>query len=208
MSINESSYFKADIPVGQSGAWRIDRFVIEPRDAARRALDRERPPWARVYPGEYTVLKRGEELFMTDLYDEWWTQRNGIREACRRGGRALVTGLGLGLVAEGMLRTPVSRVSAVTVIEFSEDVIRLVGPHLQARLGDRLEIVHADAFTWRLPEGVRYSVGWHDIWPNPQDPDALTEAETLEQRYAPFCDWQGSWPRDYLITFGLLEGDA
>ena len=42
--------------------------------------------------------------FMTDLYEEWWTQKNAIDEACRRGGHLLVTGLGLGMIVEAIVK--------------------------------------------------------------------------------------------------------
>ncbi len=191
------SYFRSDVPPGVSGDWRVRRFELTGQPPADTASI---SPLDVEPPGEYTALERGDEIFMTDLYNEWWTQRLAIDRACQRGGRVLVTGLGLGLVAEGMLRTPGSRVEAVTVVEASADVIRLVSDHLLGRLGGRLEIVHADAFDWSPPADSRYSIGWHDIWPNPQVPEAMQQAEQLERRYAPFCDWQGSWPREYLAA--------
>ncbi len=134
---------------------------------------------------------------MTDLHDEWWTQRDAIHEACHRGGQVLITGLGLGLVAESMLRTVGSEVERVTIVEISQDVIRLVGDHLRGKLGRSLEIVQASAFEWLPRPGARYSVVWHDIWPNPQDPGCWPEIAILESRFAPFAEWQGSWPRSY-----------
>ena len=137
---------------------------------------------------------------MTDLYDEWWTQRAAISEACRRGGHVLITGLGLALVVDSMLRTSSSRVERVTVVEASEDVISLVAPSVRETWAERIEIVHASAFDWNPPTGSRYSVGWHDIWDNPQEDSVEGEMQELEKRYSPFCDWQGSWPRDYLAA--------
>jgi spermidine synthase len=137
---------------------------------------------------------------MTDLYDEWWTQKAAMTEACLRGGDVLITGLGLALVVDSILRSPDSKVETVTVVEASEEVINLVGPHVLARLADRLEIVQGSAFDWDPPVDTRYSVIWHDIWDNPQDVAVEREIQTLEGRYASFCDWQGSWPRDYLAA--------
>lgn len=130
---------------------------------------------------------------MTDMFDEWWTQRVAIDESRRRGGRILITGLGLGLVVEEILSDGGDNLQSITVVEQSADVIRLVGPHLLSRYPGRLEIVCADAFTWTPPHGVHYSVVWHDIWPNPLDARCAEEIGRLESRYAPWCDWQGSW---------------
>ena len=133
---------------------------------------------------------------MTDLYNEWWTQRRAIDEARARGGEILITGLGLGLVAEAILRQ--GAVKRITIVEVSPDVIRLVEPHLRHRHGSRIEVIEADAFTWMPPGGRHFTVGWHDIWPDPYSNEL--EIAKLERRYRTFCDWQGFWPREYLAA--------
>lgn len=181
---------RSQVPPGRSGAWEVDRFTER---APRPDVAEVRPEWAISPPGTYTRLRRGDEVFMTDLVDEWWTQRPAIEEACRRGGRVLLTGLGLGLVAEAMLLTPNSAVEHVTVVEADADVIALVAPYLAGRHGDAVTVEHADAFAWEPPPEARYGVGWHDIWPNPAESRCLPESRRLIDHYAPFCDWQGSW---------------
>jgi hypothetical protein len=146
-------------------------------------------------PGTYTRLKIGPVDMMTDLYDEWWSQREAIAEALQRGGHVLISGLGLGMIIECILRPQDSPVERVTVLEKSADVIALTGPHMMARCGDRLEIVHTSAFDWKPPRGARFSVAWHDIWPKP-DERYRAEVELLEKKFAPFCDWQGSWTEE------------
>ena len=135
---------------------------------------------------------------MTDLYDEWWTQRLAIKQARGRGGDVLITGLGLGLVVTSILEPPTGRVGRVVVIEQSADVIRLVAPSLEQRYRGLIEIINADAFNWLPPTQQRFSVVWHDIWPNPHEQGVMAEAECLERRFAPYCAWQGNWVRDYL----------
>src|SRR4051812_35762651 len=157
-----------------------------------------RPDCFQFRPGVYTCLRRGPVQYMTDLYDEWWTQRTGIAEALARGGEILITGLGLGLVAEAILRPPASPVTRLTIVEFSEDVIRLVAPFLQARYPGRIEIVQGDAFTWTPLHGRTFSVGWHDIWPDPHTATNAAEMDRLERRHGIWCDWQGFWPKAYL----------
>lgn len=186
-------YFKSEVPEGQAGEWRIERFTVRAPQVADR-----RPPWFRARPGRYTRLKRGPTVFMTDLYDEWWTQRRAVEAACRRGGSVLITGLGLGLIIESMLRPDDIGVERVTVIERSAEVIALVAPHLLGRYGERLRVVQADAFEWRPAAGQRFTVGWHDIWPNPLDESVFPQIDRLHRHYRECCDWQWSWPTDYL----------
>jgi spermidine synthase len=140
---------------------------------------------------------------MTDLYDEWWTQREAIDEAANRGGQILITGLGLGLVAEAVLRQPLSRVTQITIVEASPDVIALVGPYLQTKYPGRIKIVHADAFAWTPEHGEHYTVGWHDIWPDPHHPANISEMQLLKDRYHQWCDWQGCWPQAYLSALSV-----
>jgi spermidine synthase len=142
---------------------------------------------------------------MTDLYEEWWSQRVAMDEAILRGGDVLITGLGLGMVAETILRSQPDSTTSVTVVEAASEVIDLVGPHLEATHPSRLTIVHADAFAWTPPEDVRFSVVWHDIWPNPFDPRSVTESRQLMARYERCADWQGSWALDYRALAGLVD---
>ena len=138
---------------------------------------------------------------MTDLYDEWWTQRVAIAEACQRGGSLLITGLGLGLVVESILGGDGGRVEQITVLEQSPDVIRLIAPNLLARYPDRLRVEQADAYAWQPPPGHRYDLVWHDIWPNPYAAEVEGQMQLLEARYGAYCDWQGCWPREYLWVY-------
>jgi hypothetical protein len=199
-------YSRCRAPAGRSGPWVVEKVTIPERE-----YDPEtdpRPDCFKLRPGVYTSLRRGSTQFMTDLYEEWWTQRSAILEARTRGGDVLVTGLGLGLVVESMLAAD-SPVRRVAIVERSDDVIRLVGPYLEHRYRDRVEIVHGDAFRWQPDAGRRFAVGWHDIWPDPHDRQAQAQAEQLESRFAPYCDWQGSWPREYLGALGAdCERDA
>jgi hypothetical protein len=187
-------YFRSDVPAGTSGAWVIEKVLLE--ECEYDPSTDSRPECFRFRPGSYTLLRRDNVQFMTDLYDEWWTQRIAIDEAVKRGGEVLITGLGLGLIAEALLRA--TDVARVTVVEFAADVIRLVAPHIEARHPGRIEIVQGDAFSWEPPPGRHFTIGWHDIWPDPYTPENAAEMTRLEARYAACCDWQGFWPREYL----------
>lgn len=195
-----SDYFPSEVPAGSSGEWVVEKVVLPERDYDQAADPR--PDYFKFRPGSYTCLRRGPTQFMTDLYDEWWTQRQGIDEALARGGEVLVTGLGLGLVAEAILRVAGSRVGRLTVLEQSPDVIRLVAPHLEARFAGRIEVIAGDAFSWRPSNGRRFSVAWHDIWANPYGAETAAEVERLREWHRPWCDWQGFWPETYLAAAG------
>jgi hypothetical protein len=189
-------YWKSDLPTGTSGDCRLERFSIRPLDPDETLPENAVPDFARRRPGTYTRLFVNEVEMMTDLYEEWWSQRAPIEQALTRGGRVLISGLGLGLIIESMLRPENSPVTQITVLEASAGVIDLVGTHMLARYADRLTIHHTDAFAWDPPPGERFSVVWHDIWPNPYHvPPA--EIESLQNRFAALADWQDCWTDKY-----------
>jgi hypothetical protein len=160
---------KVDLPEGQNGPWKIEKFEVTKTDAAIFNL---RAIFSgignrKVLPGNYTRLMRNGLLYpmMSDttaeLKDHRWPVNYGK-------GNVLVTGLGLGCVLQGLLSKP--EVSKVTVIEISQDLIDLVAPHYFSKFGtDRLEIICHDALTWVPPVKVKrnlYDLAWHDIWPD------------------------------------------
>lgn len=191
-----SDYFRSEVPAGRSGAWVVEKLAIPDREYD--SSQDPRPDCFKFRPGIYTCLRRDSTHFMTDFYDEWWTQRDGIHEALDRGGEVLVTGLGLGLIVEAMLRPVQSRVRRITIVEYSSDVIQLVAPYVHSHYPGKTEIIQADAFTWEPPREQRFTVGWHDIWPDPHTPENAGEMKRLEEHYRPWCDWQGFWPKTYL----------
>jgi hypothetical protein len=225
--MSEISYidrYKVDLPEGTSGDWSIEHFVVGKQDASWEGIRAAVTGVARgvFREGSYTMLKRGQSTIMSDTPDEIRDHMGPVAEAERRRGHVLINGLGLGMVAAAILNAelhceecsgyphrggctcePVAdrpkryTVDKVTVIENSPDVIALVGPTLKERYGDRLEIIEADAFTYKPPKGIRYSVVWHDIWPDLCG-DNLKPMGTLHRRYGRRCDWQGSWGKELL----------
>ena len=183
----------SDLPVGRSGEWAIERFEIRRDPPPAEALaNLGGPPYPPPPRGRYTRLRRGKTVVMTDTPEEWLSHRVAVAEAARRGGQILVTGLGLGLVVEAILRHPIGEVEQVTVLERSPDVVRLVGEHLTYRYGRRVQVVLADAFSWTPHKRMRYTLAWHDLWDTPGSAN-LASIELLEERYRNFCDWQGAW---------------
>lgn len=195
MSKGQPANFLTRVPVGRSGRWRVERLTIP---LPPEGFVDDRPAWAQDEPGNYTQLLCDDELFMSDLYVEIHTQAPAIDEARRRGGRILITGLGLGLVVEAILAEPRPAVTEVVVIEQSPDVIALVEPYLRERYGPLVRVVEHDALTYQTLAGEHFTVGWHDIWPSPQDPIATAQSHELIERFAPVCDWQGSWALVFL----------
>lgn len=198
----DSGYHQSDIPEGRSGDWTLERFSVK-EDPSYDPEQDDRPHFAKRRPGTYTLLRRGDTQFMTDLFDEWWTQRIVLDEARKRGGRLLISGLGLGMILESVFKASDITVEGITVLELSPDVISLVAPHLKARYGDQLEIVQADVFTWTPPAGAKYSVIWHDIWPSPYDVE--DEMAMLAERYKPWGDWIGFWPEEHREAYAVME---
>lgn len=182
-----ATFRKVDVPEGKSGDWEVARFVPEGFTAAVHNL---KQPGRALTPGEtYTELTHHGGVVMSDTPAE-------IRDLYpllgHLRGRLLINGLGLGVALQGALDKP--EVEHVTVVELSEDVIALVAGHYKARHGDRLTVVHANAFEWQPPKGARWDAVWHDIWPNICG-DNWEAMKALHRKYGRRCDWQDSWCR-------------
>ena len=183
-------YKVSDVPEGESGDWRVSRITVtqQEEDFMRlRAVINHQREDRTVKAGEYTQLTRNGAIIMSDTPAEIRDHMMPIRMAS---GHCLVNGLGLGVVANGMLMR--DNVTLVTVIEQSEDVAKLVGPHYQAKWGDRFELIVADAFEWKAPRGSRYDCAWHDIWDTISE-DNLETMTKLKRRYGRRAGWQGCW---------------
>jgi hypothetical protein len=162
------------VPEGSSGDVSIKRFTIAEEDVKRYNFMSTftfggggRNP----KPGTYTALKRGRSLWMSDTpaerYDHIQFVMRVAREQCKS---VLITGLGIGMVAQALTMIP--SIERVTVVELDEDVIKLVGPHLGQMYGEAgkwLDIVQGDATDPKQLEGlpdIQWDAAWHDIWPN------------------------------------------
>lgn len=172
---------QVNIPEGVSGPWEVKRVEIKPSPA----FFRER----FFRPGVYTQLYRGRTLVMSDTPAERYDHAGFVRSAT---GDVLISGLGLGMCLGAVLLKP--EVTSVTVVEISEDVIRLVAPSYP---DPRVTIVHADTRDWRPPRGVRFGAVWHDIWDD-ICADNRPEMTALNRRYARIADWKGCWSQDQI----------
>lgn len=180
------------IPEGESGSWKVERFTVTAEQAQFEALramissNRGRG----VPEGTYTSLTRNGRVIMSDTPAEIRDHYEAIRRAR---GRVLIAGLGIAMVTRAILEKP--EVDHVTVIDLSPDVIALVAPSIQARYGNRVEIVCADIMTWKPPKGARWDVAWYDIWDNIVS-DNLTEMTALHRKFGTKVGWQGSWAKE------------
>jgi hypothetical protein len=194
--------YKVDVPEGESGNWRIERFTVSKKDAGMESF---RAMFSfgggrGVPEGTYTGLYRrgGIErwsLIMSDTPDEMRDHMEFVRRAK---GRVLIHGLGLGMCAAAVLKK--EELMHLTVVEISKDVVELVAPWLATLAEERdkgLEIIVGDCFTWQPRRGSRWDAIWHDVW---QDlcVDNLEEMNKLHRRFGRRCDWQGSWGRELL----------
>jgi hypothetical protein len=188
------SHYKTNVPIGRSGSWRIERFMVE-EEAARifnghsliKAFVGElcRP----IQPGRYTRLMH-RDLHLPVMSDTPAELRDLLSWLCAAQGQCLIAGLGLGIAAEMALRKP--EVSHVTVIEQSPDVIALVKPYLTAKYPTKLAIVNADIFTWQPSASLQYDAAWMDIWPE-ICPDNLADMRVLRARFEGCAQWVGCW---------------
>jgi len=183
---------KSFIPEGQIGDWKVEKFEVTEEEAKFNNIratfsfsDRGR----FIKAGEYTRLKRNRVVVMSDTPAELDDFRYFIHQAK---GKILLNGLGLGCILQNLLEK--QDVTQIIVNEISEEVIQLVGKHFKDK---RLTINHADAFTWKLPKGLRFDYVYHDIWDD-ICADNLPEMKKLHHRYGKWTDNQMSWCREYL----------
>jgi hypothetical protein len=185
--------YKSTVPTGKSGIWSVQRFEVSKDDEllSRMQSFANFSSRGRFVPaGQYTRLMRGITCIMSDTPDEIRDHRQAVLKSA---GKCLVNGLGLGVVADLMLSNP--KVDRVTIIEKSDDVLKLVAPHFAEKYGNRVEFIHADAMDYQPKKGERFAVVWHDIWDGICESN-LEEMKSLHRRYGRRCDWQGSWARD------------
>ncbi|RLI87984.1 MAG: hypothetical protein DRP01_00090 [Archaeoglobales archaeon] len=164
----------------------MSKFEISALDALRYNATGRRP----VVPGKYTRLVRLSKIpavVMSDTLVEREDHQKFIDTAY---GTVLVNGLGLGLCIAPLMSNP--DVLNVVVVEKSKDVISLVSPTYRKRYPERLEIVHADAYTYE-PE-TPPDVVWNDIW-DTICADNLAGMDELEAKYCD-ADWCESWCRE------------
>jgi len=186
---------KIDVPVpdGKSGDWEVSTFTVNDEDIRlhnMRCMFSPGQGGREMIPGTYKKLTRNGRLIMSNTQAEIGDHLSFIYKAK---GDVLINGLGLGVCIFGIMernKTKKEKVTSITVVERSEDVINLVGPYLPSEVA----IVQADAFEFKPPKGKKYGAVWHDIWDD-ICADNLDDMHTLHRRYGKRTNWQGSWCR-------------
>lgn len=182
---------RSDLPEGKSGDWSVTKFSVTKEDVmiSNMRLVMSGAGYRAIQPGDYTRLCHGSAVVMSDTQAEKYEHQAALKAQ----GRVLVTGMGMGMVMPFLLCNP--RVTAVTVVERSQDVINLSAAHFQH---PKLRVIHADAMTWKPEKGETFDFCWHDIWTDLCG-DNLPQMATLTRRFARFGKpVQDCWGRDYL----------
>ncbi len=137
------------------------------------------------------------KLWMSDTPQEYVTNR---QEITRVRGHVLVGGLGLGLVLKQMHESK-RRITQVTVVDLSENLIQLIGPQLtDGRFRFPLELVRGDirdTSTWKTwnPKTRKFKAGAYPVY----DTAYLDIWPTLIGKIVVL------WP-DIIPVFGLVKG--
>lgn len=182
---------KSSVPAGKSGDYEIEDFSITKEEASFFNINSHGRP---VQPGKYKRLYRGKHNWGTVVMSDTQAEkRDHINFVEKAEGNILINGLGLGWVVEALFLKP--KVKHATVIEISDDVIKLTGHYLKEKYGNKLTIIKADALEYKLKSGEKYDYVWHDIWDDicADNWDTMTQ---LHKKYAKRCKFQDSWVRD------------
>ena len=182
---------EVDIPDAKSGIWEVSTFKVTEKDAKLFNMRASFQPGFRIIEaGTYKKLTRNNTIIMSNTSAEIKDHLDFIYKAKKQGDNVLINGLGLGVALVEILKS--EKITSVTVIENSEDVIKLVAPYIT---DSRINIIHADAFTWKPPKKIKYSCVWHDIWDDICS-DNLSEMTKLHRKYGKCTEWQGSWCKE------------
>tara|TARA_R100001530_G_C4307705_1_gene152162 strand:+ start:51 stop:539 length:489 start_codon:yes stop_codon:yes gene_type:complete len=126
--------YKVNIPEGQSGDFKIQKFIVNKKDAF--SFNISNMFQRSIEPGTYTKLVATNRLIMSDTPAEISDHLEIIYQAK---GNVLINGLGIGMVVIVCARK--KEVKKIIVNEISEDVIKLVAPFLKFKKKYRLTIL-------------------------------------------------------------------
>ena len=182
------SKIECRVPEGETENWKVENFEIKEKELGM-TIHNMHNPGRGVAPGHYTRLmyKPTRDCMMSNTKAEI---RDHFEFLDNAKGHVLINGLGIGIILEALLDNP--EVTRITVVEIDEEVIQLTGPSFENE--PNVEIIHADAFEYTPPKGIRYGAVWHDIWLYITS-DNLEGMKKLHRKYGRKTDWQGSWAR-------------
>lgn len=174
-----------NVPDGISGDWKVETFEVQDKELSQMISMFK--TGRGVPAGIYKRLMRNGTCVMSNTPDEI---SDFMRFVWKAKGDILVNGLGIGVLLKALLNKP--EVTEITVIEKSEDVIKLVAPTYLT--DSRVTIINADAFEYKPPKDKKYDAVWHDIWDYICG-DNLDEMKTLHRKYGRKANYQESWCR-------------
>lgn len=186
---------KVTLPYRKRGRARIVRYTLTPKRSEqtnwRIVMHAEDQAWS--YPGKYTGLMVDGITVTSDEAKEIADQLPFIERAS---GRVLLSGLGIGMCLQALLRKV--DVEHVTVVEECADVLAIVTPHYLTMFGgERMSFVHADALSWQPPAGSHWDYAYHDIWPVAYG-GFWPQHQYLYDRYAACVNEQDSWRGEWM----------
>lgn len=187
-----------DLPEQKHNGVEIKRFVVSEDEARMFNITQsmQRTTNRSIRPGTYTKLLKNGCLWMSDTPAEVRDHIPALRNAS---GICLITGLGLGCVAKGMLEKKNCddeyAVEKLIVLEKDVDIVNVVGVALHQKYGDRLEVRLVDALEYKPPKKERYQCVWHDIWTY-ICLDNQAQITELKKRYKYRTIWIGAWSED------------
>lgn len=189
------------IPEGESGLWHVKKLCLSKSSFIERpksgGLGETLPAGTWTSLCRFTAATIHLSIGEVVMHDFPREVNKHLIFMLRASGNVLVTGLGLGCVARGLLANP--KVSKVTVLENSPDVLKLVGVHME-RPG-RLEIIYAEAEQWikSHPE-IKFDCAWHDLWTDTSagEPPLAVKHSSMMAALCHRVKFQGAWefPRD------------
>lgn len=182
---------KSDLPEGISGDWEIKKYSVSKHDAEIFNIRGAFSSMGHysIQPGNYIKLTYKDDVVMSDTPNELSSHRMFVWDAK---GRLLIVGLGLGIVLRAVLDK--KKVSHVTVIEKSEDVIKLVAPRFEndIKYKNKVKIIHADIFEWKPEKLEKFDYAWFDIW-NDVCITNIEEINKLHRKFRRCCGKVDSW---------------
>ena len=185
-------YQVKDLPEGQVGDYRIEKFIVSEKESDLTKLRSLQHPRKYVPPGTYTRLVHKDMIWMSDTpreIEDLWKLNMAM---AKRGGPVLLNGLGLGVALKMAI---LSRAKKIIVVEISPEVIELVGKYWRKQAIKHqkdLLIMEQDALQVKFSTETRFTVVWNDIWPTICGDDQ-PQMVKLHAKFGLKADWIGSW---------------
>jgi len=196
-------YKVSDVPEGQSGDWKIRRFVVNDKHDRVMQLSDMFHTGRYVPAGTYTGLYRktnswgGDQAYrvvMSDTPDEIWDMIDPIIHA---EGKVLIVGLGLGVVLNAAAMH--EDVTHIDIVEKSGDVLKLVQEHYEGKFPGKLNFIQIDIHDFRPQKGTHWDYIWFDIWDDICT-DNLAEMAKLARRFGRLATRKGYWGKDVALA--------